>query len=148
MNTLWHYEVIPLPKTCAFILPQGNPEFGETEYCTNSDIILKFQKNCSKDMACNSVFNGNLICFRLQNVQKSTAYYERSRRIFCYHPKTKFAKVMFLHVSVYPRGGGIGGIEACIAGGIPACLAADLHGGVGCIPECFAGFQAHTQRGS
>ena len=32
----------------------------------------------------------------------------------------KFAKVMFLHVSVCPQGGGI---PACIAGGIPACLA-------------------------
>ena len=40
-----------------------------------------------------------------------------------YRPQTKFAKVMFLHVSVIlstgPRGGGFGG-------GIPACLAGHM----------------------
>ena len=62
-----------------------------------------------------------------------------------YRPQTKFAKVMFLHVSVCPRGGGCG-IPACLAGGIPACLAAGLRVG-GCIPAWLAGFQAHTQGG-
>ena len=38
-------------------------------------------------------------------------------------------------------------IPACIAGGIPACLAAGLHGGC-VVPACLAGFQAHTQGGS
>ena len=66
-----------------------------------------------------------------------------------YRLQTKFAKVMFLQVSVCPGGGGIpaciaggipaclaagGGISACIAGGIPACLAAG-----GGIPACIAG---------
>ena len=37
-------------------------------------------------------------------------------------------------------------IPACIAGGIPAYLAAGLQGGG--IPACLAGFQAHTQGGS
>ena len=41
-----------------------------------------------------------------------------------YRPQTKFAKVMFLHVSVCPQGGGCGGV----------------------IPACLAGFQTHTQR--
>ena len=58
-----------------------------------------------------------------------------------YRPQTKFAKVMFLQVSVCPQGGGI---PACIAGGIPACLA-------GGIPACLAGLQgalqAHTRGG-
>ena len=43
-----------------------------------------------------------------------------------YRPQTKFAKVMFLQVSVILSTGG--GIQACIAGGIPACLAAGLQG--------------------
>ena len=38
---------------------------------------------------------------------------------------------------------GEGGIPACIAGDIPACLAAGLQWGG--IPACLAGFQAHTQ---
>ena len=37
-----------------------------------------------------------------------------------YRPQTKFAKVMFLHVSVILSGGGGAAIPACIAGGIPA----------------------------
>ena len=41
--------------------------------------------------------------------------------VLIYRPQTKFAKVMFLHVSVCPRG--VGGIPVCIAGGIPVCLA-------------------------
>ena len=45
-----------------------------------------------------------------------------SQRHLFYGPQTKFAKVMFLHVSVCPR-----------VGGNPACL---------------AGFQAHTQGGA
>ena len=45
-----------------------------------------------------------------------------------------------------PKGRGVG-ILACIAGGIPACLAAGLQRGGG-IPACLAGFQAHTQGGS
>ena len=45
-----------------------------------------------------------------------------------YRPQTKFAKVMFLHVSVF-LSTGEGAIPACIAGGIPACLAAGLQGG-------------------
>ena len=60
-----------------------------------------------------------------------------------YRPQAKFRKVMFLHVSVCPQGGGI---PACIADGIPACLAAALQGGG--ISACLAGFQAHTQGGS
>ena len=54
---------------------------------------------------------------------------------------------MFLHVSVIlsTGDGGCDGIPACIAGGIPAYLAAGLWGaGVG-IPACLGGFQAHTQ---
>ena len=42
--------------------------------------------------------------------------------------RNEIAKVMFLQVSVCPRGDGI---LACFAGGIPACLAAGLGGGVG-----------------
>ena len=42
--------------------------------------------------------------------------------------------------------GGGGGIPACIAGSIPACLAPGLQGGG--IPACLAGYQAHTQVGS
>ena len=30
--------------------------------------------------------------------------------VHIYHPQTKFAKVMLIHVSVYPRGGGRGGV--------------------------------------
>ena len=55
---------------------------------------------------------------------------------YCYRPQTKFAKVMFLHVSVILSTGGA--IPACIAGGIPACLAAGLQGDL----------QAHSQGGS
>ena len=44
----------------------------------------------------------------------------------------KFAKVMFLHMSVCPRGQG-SGIPACLAGGNPACLAG-LQGGV-CVSQ-------------
>ena len=86
-----------------------------------------------------------------------------------YSLQTKFAKVMFLHVSVFPQGGGI---PACLTGGIPACLAGlqgsvSFHRGVVsqhasqvvsqhalqvsrgvCIPACLAGFQAHTQGGA
>ena len=40
-----------------------------------------------------------------------------------YRPQTKFAKVMFLHLSVSHSVHRGGGIPACIAGGIPACLA-------------------------
>ena len=58
----------------------------------------------------------------------------------------KFAKDMFLHVSVILSTGGRGGaIPSCIAGGIPACLAAGLGGGG--IPACLEGFQANTQGG-
>ena len=69
--------------------------------------------------------------------------------IFYYHPQTKFAKVMFLHLSVshsVHSGGGGGGIPACIAGDIPACLAG-LQGGVASqhTLQVSRGLQAHTQ---
>ena len=70
--------------------------------------------------------------------------------------RNEIAKVMFLQVSVCPRGWwcpskpcrwypsmpcsrspGGGAIPACIAGGIPACLAVGLWGGA--IPACIAG---------
>ena len=52
---------------------------------------------------------------------------------------------VFTHVWHSVQGGGR--ISACIAGGIPACLAAGLWGEGG-IPACLVGFQAHTQGGS
>ena len=58
-----------------------------------------------------------------------------------------WGKVIFLHLSVILFTGG-GGIPACIASGIPACLAGLGGGGVGGIPACLAGFRAHTQGGS
>ena len=53
-----------------------------------------------------------------------------------YRPQTKFAKVMFLHVSVilFTGGGGVG-IPACLAGGITACLAGLQGGSPGQHPE-------------
>ena len=48
-----------------------------------------------------------------------------------YRPQMKFAKVMFLQVSVCPQGGGVHGRGACVAGGQGACVA-----GVG---ACMAG---------
>ena len=54
-----------------------------------------------------------------------------------YRPQMKFAKVMFLHVSVshsVQRVDGGHGFPACIAG---------LRGSE-CIPACLAGLQAHT----
>ena len=80
---------------------------------------------------CTSYWNAFLCKIILQN--------------YNYHPQTKFVKVMFLQVCVCPWGGVA--IPACIAGGIPACLAAGVWGGGG-IPACLEGFQAHTQRGS
>ena len=53
-----------------------------------------------------------------------------------YRPQTKFAKVMFLHVSVCPRGGGI---PACLAGGIPAWLAGLRERGVVSRPTSAGG---------
>ena len=53
--------------------------------------------------------------------------------IINYRSQMKFAKVMFLHLSVSHSDHRGGDIPACIAGGIPACL---------------AGLQAHTQGGS
>ena len=67
--------------------------------------------------------------------------------LFYYHSQIKFATFMFLHVSVILSTGRGSAILACIAGGIPACLAAGLRG-VGGIPAWVAGFQAHTQWGS
>ena len=60
---------------------------------------------------------------------------------FCYRPQTKFAKVIFLHVSFCPRGGGSpgphlegeGGRLRGLAGG---SLHVHTHGGGGCIPTC------------
>ena len=51
-----------------------------------------------------------------------------------YCPQTKFAKGMFLYVSVYPRGEGHAWQEACVAGGVHgrgACVArrGGVHGG-------------------
>ena len=40
---------------------------------------------------------------------------------YFYRPQTKFAKVMFLQVSVCPRGG-------CVAGGWGACMEGGMHG--------------------
>ena len=45
----------------------------------------------------------------------SSVRYEKNLNYF-YRPQTKFAKVMFLHVSVCPLGRGSGGIPACLAG--------------------------------
>ena len=62
-------------------------------------------------------------------------------------PATKLGQgYIFTGVCDSVHGGGVG-ITACIAGGIPACLAAGLQGEGG-IPACLAGFQAHTLGGS
>ena len=53
-----------------------------------------------------------------------------------YRPQTKFAKVMFLHVSFILS---TGGFPACIAGGIPECLAAGLGGWYPNMPCRFPG---------
>ena len=66
-----------------------------------------------------------------------------TERPSCYHLQMKFVKVIFLHVSVI-LSTGTSAISACVAGSIPACLAAGLWGGGG-VPACLAGFQAHTQ---
>ena len=77
-----------------------------------------------------------------------TCKYMRTTNFSCISTQRSWGKVMFLHVSVILFTGG--GIRVCIAGGIPACLAAGLRGG---IPACLAGLQggglqAHTQRES
>ena len=55
----------------------------------------------------------------------------------CYRPQTKFAKVVFLHVSVCPQGG-MHGRGACMAGIVcvvgvcmawGACIAGGMNGG-------------------
>ena len=59
----------------------------------------------------------------------------------CYRPQTKFAKVIFLHVSFCPRGEGLqthtwrgeGGRLRGLAGG---SLQVHTHGGGGCILTC------------
>ena len=64
----------------------------------------------------------------------SVIYLKKASFIGSYRPQTKFAKVMFLHVSVILSTGGIGiGGVGWYGGGMPACL---------------AGLQAHTQGGS
>ena len=59
-----------------------------------------------------------------------------------YSLQTKFANVMFLHVSVFPQGGGI---PACLTDGIPACLAG-LPGSV--YPSMPCRFRGPHPRGS
>ena len=64
--------------------------------------------------------------------------------IYFYRPQTKFAKVMFSQVSVYPRGV-MHGRGACMAG---ACMAGGMHGGA-CTAggACMAGHACtHTPR--
>ena len=67
----------------------------------------------------------------------------------CYRPQRSWGKVIFSQVSVILLTG-VGCYPACIAGGIPACLAAGLRGGgVGAIPACIAGVSQHAlQQGS
>ena len=65
-----------------------------------------------------------------------------------YRPQRSWGKVIFSQASVILFTGGVCAIPACIAGGVPACLAAGLRGGGKGIPACLAGFQAHTQGGS
>ena len=59
---------------------------------------------------------------------------------YFYRLQTKFAKVMFLHVSVILSTGGGGVVD-------PSMPCSRSRGGGG-IPACLAGFQAHTQGGS
>ena len=65
--------------------------------------------------------------------------------MYIYRPQTKFAKVMFLQVSVCPQGrsrsrgegGGVCGMGACVAGGM--CGRGDMHGGHARQGVCMAG---------
>ena len=61
----------------------------------------------------------------------------KSMVLTCYRLQTKFAKVMFLQVSVYPQGGGMRGRGACMTGGHAwqggcAYGRGDVHGRVVC----------------
>ena len=63
-----------------------------------------------------------------------------------YRPQTKFCEgYVFIRVCLSFCSRGVCIIPACIAGGIPGCLAG-LQGGGG-IPACLASLQAHTQGG-
>ena len=60
----------------------------------------------------------------------------------CYRPQTKFAKIMFLQVSVCPQGrGGVHGRGACMAGGCLAGGGGGVHGMGACVAvgACMAG---------
>ena len=71
--------------------------------------------------------------------------YVSDAKFHYYRPQTKFAKVMFLHVSVCPWGGWwYPGMHCRWYLSMP-CSRSPGEGG---IPACLAGFQAHTQGGS
>ena len=58
-----------------------------------------------------------------------------------YHPQMKFAKFMFLHVSVCPQGGWYPSMPCRWYPSMP-CRSPGV-----CIPACLASFQANTQGG-
>ena len=66
---------------------------------------------------------------------------------FYYRPQTKFAKVMFLYVSVILSGGGRG-YPSMHCRWYPSMPCSRSPGGGGVIQACLAGFQAHTQEES
>ena len=53
-------------------------------------------------------------------------------RINCYHPQTKFVKVIFLHMSVILSMGGMCGRGACMVGGVHGGKGS-MHGGGTCV---------------
>ena len=67
--------------------------------------------------------------FKITNCSCPRIFRCRSMRVIvdrtCYRPQTKFAKVMFLQVSVCPQGGHawllLGGMHGCSWGGVHGC---------------------------
>ena len=105
-----------------------------------------------------NIFFGNFMLIEHpHNNAKSICFFGYDRYFpLIYRPQTKFAKVMFLQVSVCPRGSGGVVSQHTLqvvsqhalqgGGGIPACIAAG--GWYPSMPCSRRGLQAHTQVGS
>ena len=87
------------------------PGYYRVYFCAWNYTIVKETRHCSSKTL--AMIENAFVYFtaRSNNYRECTHYYR---------PQTKFAKVMFLHVSVILSTVGVGGgVPACIGGGIP-----------------------------
>ena len=104
----------------------------------------------SKAVSLVQILDPHLLCTFQQLILNSRNLNIDAEVLLYYRPQTKFAKVMFLHVSVshsVHRGGWVGRevvSQHALQVVSQHVLQQVCRGGV-CIPACLAGFQAHTK---